>query len=348
MSGIAALEKRNKRRNSEWYSIRSLLGIEWAIFYICLGSRECGKSYAVMEYFVKQWKKKKNTFYWLRLNEASSKKLLSNNAEKLVDPDLVRKYDLELTVKGNAVYDHGEKMCSVLALSTFYSDKGNGYYDKDWLKMNPGCQYLIALDEFSKEKNEKSQGDICYQFVNQLENLVRSTKDRVKVFCIANMLEEAADILTMFNFIPETFGRYYLKKKRCVIDYIPNTEKYIARRKGTIADLLTPEASTFTNEIKQDHTLITKQRLVKPMYIIKFDKDKSTWFTVWNDNIIAKYNGEKCTTYIAMRPYIDSLFDNQKRDQVFTIFDYRGYNFHNLITMKLFQKELKLIKPRKS
>ena len=80
----------------------------------------------------------------------------------------------------------------------------------------------------------------------------------MRIFLIGNTLEECSDILTMFNFIPEQFGRYKLKSRRCVIDYMPPSEKYKARRKGSVADLLTPEVSNFTNEISFDKTLVTQ------------------------------------------------------------------------------------------
>jgi hypothetical protein len=117
------------------------------MLFILLGARESGKSYSVMEYFLRKWKTKHIPFYWLRLNEASMKKMLANNAEKLVDPDLYVKYELDLETKGNVVYDHGEKMCTVLALSTLANDKGVGYFDNTFLS-NPDMCYHICLDEF--------------------------------------------------------------------------------------------------------------------------------------------------------------------------------------------------------
>lgn len=332
-------------KQGEWYGIRSLLGnANWALFYILLGSRESGKSYAVMDYFVKQWKEKGIPFYWLRLNEASTKKMLNNNAEKFVDADLYRKYDLKLTVKGNTVFDHGKKMATVLALSTFANDKGVALFDKDFLS-DPNMEYHVCLDEFQLEKTQRSQGDIGYQFVNQMENIMRSTKSRSKIFLIGNTLEEAADILCLFNFIPEQFGRYKLKNKRAVVDYLPNSEAYKERRKGTIADILMGNQSNFTNEIRFDQSLVTKQRLVRATSIIVFDKQTS--FTVWDGNIIAEYNGEQCKTKIAMRPYQDLLFNVANRDAIIDVFDNRNFLYKNLITAKKFQKEIQLIKPRK-
>ena len=61
------------------------------------------------------------------------RKMLANKAEKLVDADIARRYNLQLTVKGNNVYDHGKKMATVLALSTFANDKGVALFDKDFI-----------------------------------------------------------------------------------------------------------------------------------------------------------------------------------------------------------------------
>jgi hypothetical protein len=48
---------RKQAPDREWYNLRSLLGYDWAMFYIILGAREAGKSYAIMDYFVSQYKK---------------------------------------------------------------------------------------------------------------------------------------------------------------------------------------------------------------------------------------------------------------------------------------------------
>lgn len=338
-------------QKSEWKSIRAALGCsDWAWFIALLGSRETGKSYAVTEFFVRQWKKHGIPFTWLRLNEASMKKMLANNAEKLVDADIYRKYDLKLTVKGNNVYDHGKRMATVLALSTFANDKGVALFDKDFL--NTVCPtghkmyYHIALDEFQLENTQRSQGDIAYQFVMQMENLLRSTKERMRIFLIGNSLSTASDILTMFNFIPEDFGRYKLKSKHCYIDYMEPTEAYKNRRKGTVADLLAGDCSNYTNKIDFDKSLVLpKRRLHKPTAIIHFSKTEK--FTVWDDNIIAIWNGQKCKNNIAMRPYLDLPYNPVMRDNIIQIFDNRGFFYKNLISNKKFQKEIALLKPRK-
>ena len=103
--------------------------------------------------------------------------------------------------------------------------------------------HFIILDEMNREQSERNTFDIVYNFVNLLENVARSTKHNIKVIMIGNTLDEASDILSAFNFIPDTFGRYKLRNKRCVIDYIMPSEAYKKRREGTLADLLMPEAS---------------------------------------------------------------------------------------------------------
>lgn len=294
------------------------------------------------------------------MTENAARKLLQNNAEKLVDPDLRRKYDLDLITNGNNVYEVTKRskpdkngktkilekklMARVYALSTFYNDKGS-IFDKDFLK-DPNMRYNVAVDEFEREKGEKNTFNILYSLVNQLENLLRSSKERVRIFFLGNTLEEASDILCAFNFIPEEFGIFKLKSKRCVIHNIEPTEEYKTRRKGTIADILMPTASTFTNKIDTDTALINKKQLIAPSYIIKFTKDKGHWYTVWNGNVVTKYNGEK-KPVIAMRPYLDEVFNVDIQKNMITLFDTRSLQFRNLITFKQFQSDMEELKPRK-
>lgn len=353
--------KKRQIISREWYSLRGMLSYSWALILFLLGGREAGKSYAVTDFFVSQWKTRGRPFYWLRLDDASAGKLLINNAEKLIDPDIRRRWNLDLTVVGDAVYEvtkRGPKkedgrpgkiiekklMARVLALSTFYNDKGSGLFDKDFLK-NPDMYYNCCLDEMNKEQSQSNRFDIVYNFSNQVENLFRSTKNRLRIICIGNTLEEASDLLTAINFIPETFGRYKIKKKRAVVEYIEPSEKYLERRKGTVADIFSGQSSTFTNKIDVDRTLISKKRLRAPSYIVAFtNTDK---FTVWDGNVVAPYNKENCSHVIAMRPYLDYLFETKARDTVMQLFDTRSYRFRNLVTQKIFKKNLALLKPRK-
>ena len=268
-----------KTYKDEWYTINSILGNDWARFFYLLGGREAGKSYSAMKWATNRKIKKPDDvkLYWFRLTEASQKKLLAGGANDLVDPDLKRKYELELTTKGNNVYDHGKPFCEVYPLSMFGKLKGVGFFDKDF-----HGKYFIVLDEFQLEQGEKRTSfDILYNFLGMLENIARTTKSNIEVWLLGNTLEEASTILKALNFLPEKFGRYYLKRKRAIIDNLEPTEEYLKDRQGSLAQILGgDEMSNYTNELTKDRKLITKQRVTKPQAIIKFSKEKSRWFVL--------------------------------------------------------------------
>lgn len=358
LRNLVEKKKPAKTFSGEYYTINSIFGNDWAIFYALLGGRETGKSYSAMLWAVNRKIKKKDQlkFYWMRLTEAACDNLLRDEGKKLVDPDIKRKYNLNFIRKGTTLYTYKKKevqtksgkktekedireFCEVLACSTFYNTKGVGYFDNEYKG-----EYIIILDEMNREESERNSFDIVYNFVNLIENIARSTKTRIKVVMIGNTLEEASDILSAFNFIPDDFGRYKLKSKRAVIDYIMPNEAYKARRKGTIADILMPNASTFTNELEVDRSLlVNRRRCTKPQMIIKFGKTKDLWFTLWNDNIIKDYNGEE-KPVIAMKRYLDEEYYTQLAKTVQEKFDVRAYKYVNLSTFKRFQKQLRLLK----
>lgn len=338
-------DARKKHKQSRWYTkeLKSLLGNTWAMFYAILGGRMTGKSYGLTDFLCNQKKKKgemvKN--YWMRISETSTKFMLANKAQKLVDPDLVRKYKLDLTTKGMDVYNRGEHFMTVIPLSAMAKMKGVAFFDKDY-----EGEINIVLDEFQLEQGEKRTSfDILYNFIGMIENVARTTKSKMRIFLIGNTLEEASSILKAFNFLPEGFGRFYLKRKRCIIDNIEPTEEYLNDRKGSAADILGGnEMSNYTNEIRKDLSLISKARLKTPQYTIKFGKQRDKIFIVWDDNIITRYKGQPIKSSISMRPYLDELFNVERRNTVLDIYDAKGYKFDTLITMSYFQDELKKLR----
>lgn len=336
-------ERRELYQKKEWYTIRSLLGNTWAFFYVLIGARERGKSYNVMKYCLTQWKLYNKPFTWMKLNDASQKKMLKNNAAKFIDADLVRSFNLKLKTRGTEVFNVDStgketKLADILCLSTAYNDKGVAMFDNE-----NKLGYNIVLDEFQLERGQRRTFDITYNLVLQLENLVRSTKEKIRIFFIGNSTEESSDILSMFNFIPQEFGVYKIKSKRCVIDYMPNSEAYNLRRKGTVGDILAGNTSNFTNKIETDTSDIYKGRLNRPLYIIKFSKDTADWFCVWDNNCIAKYNKEN-KSGIAMRRYIEEIFSPEFVNGVFEQYDSRAFKYKNLITKKQFAYQLSMIK----
>ena len=338
--------KKKKRHNqSRWYTkeIKSLLGNDWAMFYGILGGRMTGKSYALAKFLCNQKRKKKDQVknYWLRISDTSIKFMLANKAEKLIDPDLVREYHLELTTKGMNVYDHGEIFMQCMPLSSMGKLKGVAFYDKDFKG-----EINIALDEFQLEQGEKRTSfDILYNFIGMVENIARTTKNKIRIFLVGNTLEEASSILKAFNFLPEGFGRFYLTRKRCIIDNIEPTEEYLKDRKGSAADILGGgDMSNYTNELRKDLSMVSKQRLYNPQYIIKFGKTKDNMFLVWENNIVTRYKGQPIKSTVAMKPYLDDLYHPERRQTVLDMFDAKAFKFDTLITLSYFQGELQKIR----
>ena len=209
LNQIARAQK--KRSLARFYNVNSMCGNDWAIFRIIIGARMSGKSYSVTERMCNLKKKLGDNCkcYWLRISDLSTKQLLSNKADKLVDADLKRRYQLELTTKGNVVFDHGRTFCEVYPLSSFGKMKGVAFFDKDYQG-----KYFIVLDEFQLEVGERRTSfDILYNFIGFIENIARTTKSNIEVWLLGNNLQEASEILKAFSLIPETYGRYYLKRK---------------------------------------------------------------------------------------------------------------------------------------
>lgn len=334
-----------RRANSRFYNVNSLLGNDWAMFYVIIGGRMTGKSYALTDFLCRR----KNRLggecknYWMRISETSTQAMLQNKADKLVDPDLKRKYDLDLTTKGMEVYDHGERFMTVLPLSQFGKLKGVGFYDKDFKG-----EINIVLDEFQLEIGERRTSfSILYNFMGMIENIARTTKTKIRIFLVGNTLEEASTVLKAFNFLPEKFGRFYLKSKRCVIDNLEPTEEYLKDRKGSAADILGGDSmSNYTNELTKDTKLIYKGRLVRPTAIIKFTKDPANWYCVWDGQVIKRYNREKVDRIIAMRPYINEFYSMELRKMVIDQYDAKGWKFANLIVQSYFQGDLEMIRTK--
>ena len=351
-----------KTYKGEFWTINSLFGNDWARWFILLGGRETGKSYAAMKWGVSRKLRLGDKFklYWFRLTDAACRKLLESSADKFIDKDIADQYGIKTFSKGSTIYTYREQVrvtktgrevkekvdvkefATVMSCSTFYNDKGVGYFD-----CNYDGEYYCVLDEMNREQCEANRFDIVYAFSNQLENVLRSTNTRVRIVCIGNTLDEASDILSAMNFIPDSFGRYKIKndKFKAVVDYIAGNEKYMERRKKALSSALVSNSSTFTNEIVIDKSLlINKRKCVKPTAIIKFDKDPSNWFTLWDGRVIRQYNNEQISSSIAMKKYLDSFFSQESMNNIFDMFNSRAFRFTDIATFKRFQKNLRLIK----
>lgn len=334
-----------KRKLARFYNLSSILGNDWAIFYCLIGGRMTGKSYSITDFLCKQKRRLGDNVrnYWMRISETSTKALLANKAKKLIDPDLVRKYDLELSTKGMEVFNRGKEFMEVIPLSQFGKLKGVGFYDKDFTGW-----YNIVLDEFQLEEGEKRTSfDILYNFIGMCENIARTTKNRIRVFLVGNTLQEASSILKAFNFLPEKFGRFKLKSKRCVIDNLEPTEEYLEDRKGSIADILGGgNMSNYTNALTKDLKLLYKGRVTYPQAIIKFSKDTNMWFTLWDKGVVRRYNNESLplSTDFAMKPYLNTFYSKERVQTIIDMFNARALKFDTLITQAYFTDSMKTIK----
>ena len=339
--------KREKKRlyeDKEWYTIRALLGHHNVNWFVLLGARERGKTYSVQDYvlgcfFNPKSPLYKKPFYWLRLNDVAVKNMLMNNGAKMFEPLLVEKYHLEgIKVKGDSIFIGNELLCRVYGLSVAYNNKGAAIFNaKTFTGVN------IICDEVALERGQKRTFDVVYNLKMNIENITRSARKNVKVFFMLNNTEECPELVAMFGFIPVDFGTYKLKRKHCVMDYIPNNAAYDKRRKDALANELDSGTGNFTNKIERDLSLLYKGRLTKPMRIVKFTKDKADWFTVWEGNVVCPYNGEKRPS-IAMRRYIDDFFNTKLRDNVIEMNDVRAFKFKDILTQQLFYKNLEIIK----
>ena len=340
-------EKQRKKElyeAKEWYTIRALLGNQWANWFIMAGARERGKTFSVQDFVLNCFFNPKSKlyhvpFYWMRLNDIAIKNMLMNNAAKMFEPLLVRKYSLQdVKVKGDSIFIGKLLLCRVYGLSNAYNNKGAAIFDASTFK---GCN--IIIDEVALEKGQRKTFDVVYNLKMQIENIVRSERENVKVFMMLNNTEDCPELMAMFGFIPIEFGVYKLKRKHCVVDYIPNNKAYDERRKKALANEIDTGTGNFTNKVARDLKLLYKGRLTKPVMIVKYSKDQTDWFTIWEGNVICPYNGEKKES-VAMKRYIDDTFIPSLRDSIIEQEDVRAFKYKDILTQSLWRKNMEIIK----
>lgn len=346
---------RTYKRKGLYINNRTVMGMIW-LFLIMVGGRGCGKTFTTQNYLLRRFRKSGRPCIWLRLKEPSCRKLLANNARDFFDAKLFDKwklYDRKIEVKGNSIYIDDKEFCRIAAISTFYSDKGlagmnsqrsvNSAAAKSAITKLAKKYDVIVCDEFNLERCEKRTMDVTYAFVNQLETICRFDTDR-RIILLGNTLEEASDILAeCFGFIPDKPGIYKLKNKKAVIWSIEDSKEYQKARAASIAGMLAPEESTFTNETQTDRDLLTTKPIGKQTQIIRFAGNK--YFVLCGDVVTCQKPSDTTNIpTIAMRPYIAGY--PYYKDRVKNVIDaaqQRRLKFDKLITLKLFYKEIKLL-----
>lgn len=347
------------KSKSFYLSNRTVFGMAW-IFLVMCGGRGCGKTFGTQNYLLRQFFKKNRKSVWLRLKVPATRKLLANNGRDFFDAKLVQKWHLdehEIETKGDSIYIDGREFVRICAISTFYQDKGVAGLSGHATRREPTNRaaaeeirkaiqgyYVIVCDEFNMERSEKRTFDVTYAFVNQLETICRLDTNK-RIILLGNTLSEASDLLAdCFKFIPDKPGIYRLAKKHAVIWSIEDSDKYREARAHSIAGMLAPEESTFTNEIDSDLELIHRKKLGKQTEIIRFASNKA--FTMCGNVVTCqKASATSKLPTIAMRPYISGYpYYKEKATEIIMQAQQRKLKFDKLITLKLFMKEIILIK----
>lgn len=362
--------KVEKKVKSLYYSTRSLMGIPWWWIAWIIGSRGRGKSFSAVDTvlsFQDRYGIENVKCYYFRLSDLSVKSMLENKAAKAIDAMLMRKYKMQVSVKGNTVFNHGKPCMYFYALvSAAKKGKGVAEYDPEFLGKRPvdpktGKKkkrfIFIILDEFmiAEGLEKRNVGNPVEQFKIYMENILRDQErldyPAVRVFACANAVSECSDFLAQIaGFIPERPGRFPLKRRHMIVENIPNSEAYIEKRKKSYgADLMDYEKdANYTNVIKRDlETLIPKkQQLNRPTCIIKFRKDEADWYTVWDGNIIRRWNGQKIKNTIPMMRHLEDVFDEDRAKSVIERYDARAFRYADLISQATFAAHLKVLKSK--
>lgn len=378
MKSVAALKKEFKQEENTplyeklglYYTLHSALGINWANWFWLCGARGRGKTYAFWDTYLgycKKYGQENCKCYYFRISDLSVKAQLANKATKAIEPKLVRKYDLELSTKGNVIYNRGKPLCNMYALvSAAKVGKGVAEYDDEFLgnrPINPKTGkpikrfIFLMIDEFQMAEGieKKSIGSPVEQFKMYYENILRDQEQldyrAVMIFGCANAVSECSDFLAQLcGLIPEKPGRYFLKRKHMVIDNIVNSKAYIEKRKKSIgADIMDyDEDSNYTNVVKRDlETLMPKgRRLRKVSALIKFSKNPIDWFCEYDGKIIRRYKNE-CVARDLVRPmkrYLDENYNANYVNDIISRYDARAFMYADLISQAVFAAKLKEIK----
>ena len=358
---LDAESKHQKAQQSLYYTTRSLMGYTWATWNWIIGSRGRGKSFAVLDTalnYVRKYGQDNVKIYYFRISDLSIKAMLANQGAKCVDSMLVKKYNLCLSVKSNSLYNNGSPLITFYPLvSAAKIGKGLAEFDPDFLDGIHKRYIFIIIDEFMMAEGleKKSVGNPVEQFKIYIENILRDQQrlnyPAVKVFGCANAVSECSDFLAQLaGFIPEKPGRYKLKRRHMIIDMVSNSKAYIEKRKKSYgADIMDyNNDANYTNIVKRDiETLMPKTQILhKVTAIIKFSKNKSQWYTLWDNQVIKLYSNQTYSKdqVIAMRRYLDEEYQPDRVLNIFDRYDSRGFMYSDLISQSTFAANLRLLK----
>lgn len=365
-----------KVMKSEYLSPRPMMGYDKRyVHFIFAGARGRGKSVLALDAPIASCRKygyENNKIFFFRLSDMSIKALLQNKAANLIDPILIDKYKMSITRKGNVVYDHGKKLLEVYCLASAAKMKGQALFDFNFLNnrpINPKTgkpvkRFIwLILDEFQMaeglENKSAATRSTAALFKMYTEIITRDQQflDYPAVRCIylANTVSESSTFTSeMWGFyIPP--GDFKIKKcprKNAVFFNVPNSEKYIEKRKKSIMGSITDfeNDSNYSNRIAMDMKIIKpkKTRLTRVTYLIKFTKNPGDWFCLYDNKYLRKYRGESVgkNRVIAMRRHIDEVFNPGLVTDVFERYDVKAYMYADIISMACFRARMSELKAK--
>lgn len=305
--------------------------------------------------------------FYFRLTDQSVKAMLANKAEKAIDPYLIDKYDLQITAKGNKVYDHGKLLMEFYPLvSAGSKGKGVNLYDCNFFekyKKTGTKTFVVTIwDEFLMADGieKKSVGDPVEQYKLYKEAILRDAEfitdyNAVYNFLLANNVSECAAVTgALYNYIPDpnNHRRTKLTRKRAMFWNVPITEAYLKKRKNSYnANILDYNNDVNYTNLQRDLSLVKPKqtRLYKVTAVLKFDKfDKKKWFCIYDAKWIRQYHGETVSKdkYHPMKRYLDGVYNVDFVNNIFEQYDNRYLGYADLMSMALFQSQLRLLKAK--
>ena len=119
--------------------------------------------------------------------------------------------------------------------------------------------------------------------------------------------------------------------------------------------------SNYTNELTKDVRELYKGRLHKPVGVIKFAAEKSSWFTIFDDWVIKRWQGKRRSngTYVdgvnfaedgmywIMRPHLKGkgVFNQERKQTLIDLYNAKALRYADLITQSYFCDFMKQLKP---
>lgn len=301
--------------------------------------------------------------YYFRINDNSVKSLLK--PDKAVDPYLMDKYDMDITIKGNKVFNHGKLLYEAYALVSAASvGKGVNLYDCNYFK---GChqggkkRFIVTIwDEFMQDDGvgKKSIGDPVKQYIIYKEALLRDQErldyNAVYNILLANNVSECANVTgQLYNYIPNpnNYKRVKLTRKYAVFWNVEPTEAYIDKRKKSYnANTIDYEHDPNYAKVERDLSMIKQKRtqMHKVTALIKFTKDKREWFCVYDDKYIRQWKGEMVakSRVITMRRHNDEFFRTDLVATIFDLYDSKSFQYADILSMAAFTARMKELKAK--